>query len=59
MLQQLGEKIPDSFPFKDLLAAAQADTTVDPFDAIEMLGVPDTTGRAPGQATAPAPPPTS
>ena len=27
VLQQLGEKLPDNFPFKDLLAAAKADTT--------------------------------
>ena len=52
VLQQLGEKVPDNFPFKELLAAAKADTTVDPFDAIEMLGVTADTmgGRAPAQA---------
>jgi hypothetical protein len=59
VLQQLGEKVPDTFPFKDLLAAAQADNTVDPFDAIEMLGVTsDTTGSAPpAQPARPAAPP--
>jgi hypothetical protein len=39
VLRQLGEPVPEVFPFKDLLAAAEADNTVDPFDAIEMLGV--------------------
>jgi len=39
VLRQLGEPVPDAFPFKELLAAAEADTTVDPFDAIEMIGV--------------------
>ncbi|KAJ3059667.1 hypothetical protein HK102_009881, partial [Quaeritorhiza haematococci] len=39
VLRQLGEPVPDTLPFKDLLAAAEADNTVDPFDAIEMLGV--------------------
>ncbi|WP_165225002.1 hypothetical protein [Aquisphaera insulae] len=45
VLQQLQQKVPDDLPFKDLLEAAKADTTVDPFDAIEMLGVgAETTG---------------
>ncbi|WP_165064567.1 hypothetical protein [Paludisphaera rhizosphaerae] len=71
VLRQLGEPVPDTLPFKDLLAAAEADTTVDPFDAIEMLGVagataggpsstpPPATGRAPAApaSTAPAPTP--
>ena len=39
VLRQLGEPVPDAMPFKDLLAAAEQDNTVDPFDAIEMLGV--------------------
>jgi hypothetical protein len=39
VLQQQGQKLPENFPFKELLPAAKADTTVDPFDAIEMLGV--------------------
>lgn len=39
VLRQLGEPVPDALPFKELLAAAEADTTVDPFDAIEMIGV--------------------
>lgn len=47
VLQQQGQKLPETFPFKELLAAAKADTTVDPFDAIEMLGVPqDTVGAS-------------
>jgi hypothetical protein len=57
VLQQQLEKVPDDLPFKELLAAAQADNTVDPFDAIEMLGVTADTmgGRAPAQG-APQPP---
>ena len=48
VLQQQGEKLPDFFPFEELLAAAKADTTLDPFDAMEMLGVnPDTSGNTP------------
>ena len=43
-LRQLGAPEPKQFPFKDLLAAAEQDTTVDPFDATEMLG----TSRSPG-----------
>ena len=46
VLQQQGEKLPDNFPFKELLAGAKADTTVDPFDAFEMIGVtPETGGK--------------
>ena len=40
MLQQAGEPLPDDMPFKDTLALAENDPTVDPFDAIEMIGVP-------------------
>ncbi|QEH38195.1 hypothetical protein OJF2_67930 [Aquisphaera giovannonii] len=56
VLTQLQQKLPDNFPFKELLEAAKADTTVDPFDAIEMLGVgPETTGApAPSRPAAPA-----
>jgi hypothetical protein len=39
-LQQADEKMPDDTPFKDTLVLAQNDPTVDPFDAIEMIGVP-------------------
>ena len=53
VLQQQGEKLPDLFPFKELLAAAKADTTLDPFDAMEMLGVtPDTSGKTPTNGAA-------
>lgn len=38
-LQQANEPMPDDTPFKDTLAAVQNDTTVDPFDQVEMLGV--------------------
>ena len=38
-LRQLGESEPKEFPFKDLYAAAEMDTTVDPFDAVEMMGI--------------------
>ena len=31
--------IPDDLPFKDYLPLVQNDTTVDPFDATEMIGV--------------------
>jgi hypothetical protein len=54
VLQQKGEKLPDTFPFKELLPAAKADTTVDPFDAIEMLGLTPG-GTTPGTTPAPAP----
>ena len=38
-LRQLGAVEPKEFPFKNLLGAAEKDTTLDPFDAAEMLGV--------------------
>ena len=31
--------MPDDTPFKDTLVLAQNDPTLDPFDAIEMIGV--------------------
>jgi len=37
-LRQLGEPEPKDYPFKALLSAAEQDTSVDPFDANEMLG---------------------
>ncbi len=37
-LKQLGEPEPEEYPFKALLQAAEQDTSVDPFDANEMLG---------------------
>jgi len=54
-LRQLGEPEPKTYPFKDLLQAAETDTTLDPFDAAEMLGAPRATG-APGAGPAPAAP---
>ncbi|GAC1474639.1 MAG: hypothetical protein NVSMB9_25380 [Isosphaeraceae bacterium] len=39
-LRQLGEPEPKDYPFKELLAAAEKDVSLDPFDATEMLGVP-------------------
>ena len=49
VLKQLGTPVPDDLPFKELLASAEADTTVDPFDAIEMIGVPGGTATEPTQ----------
>jgi hypothetical protein len=49
VLQQQNEKLADNFPFKDLLPAAKADTTVDPFDAFEMLGVTPETAKQPSR----------
>jgi hypothetical protein len=46
VLQQQLQKLPEDTPFVELLPAARADTTVDPFDAIEMLGLADS-GAAP------------
>jgi len=54
VLDQQGKKLPDNFPFKDLLAAAKIDTSVDPFDAFEMIGVVPEAGRA-GASGAPGP----
>jgi len=39
VLKQSGEPIPADMPFKELEAIADADPTLDPFDAIEMIGV--------------------
>jgi hypothetical protein len=36
-LRNAGEEIPEEFPFKELLAAAEADTSVDPYDALEVI----------------------
>jgi len=59
VLRQLGEPVPDTLPFKELLADAEADTTLDPFDAVEMLGVgADVGGKSsgpPGKPSAPKP----
>lgn len=55
VLRQLGEPVPESFPFKELLAAAEADNTVDPFDAIEMIGVGGSEGVSSPSASTAAP----
>ncbi len=39
-LEQDNKPLPDDTPFKETLAIAENDPTVDPFDAIEMIGVP-------------------
>lgn len=36
-LQNAGEEVPEKFPFMDLLAEAQRDTSIDPFDALEVI----------------------
>jgi hypothetical protein len=59
VLKQLGAPVPDDLPFKELLPMAEADNTVDPFDAIEMIGVPGGSATpssqpAPGPVAAPA-----
>lgn len=46
-LRQLGEPEPKDLPFRELLAGAEEDSSVDPFDATEMLGV-DRSTKAPG-----------
>jgi hypothetical protein len=59
-LKQLGMPVPDDLPFKSYLPLMQNDTTVDPFDAIEMIGVsPDSSkpGDPGGPKLAPAPTP--
>jgi hypothetical protein len=43
VLQQQGTPIPENYPFKELYASAMADTTVDPFDVLEMIGVVEET----------------
>jgi hypothetical protein len=55
-LKQLGVEEPKDMPFKELLAAAEQDTTLDPFDAYEMLGAkPGATGATGGAGAPPAP----
>jgi len=39
VLKQLGAPVPADLPFKETAALAEHDKTVDPFDAIEMIGV--------------------
>jgi hypothetical protein len=58
VLQQQNQKLPPTFPFADLLPAAKADTTLDPFDAMEVLGLPaETTGKTPAQGAPSGPSP--
>ncbi|MHC5538279.1 hypothetical protein ACYOEI_08625 [Singulisphaera rosea] len=57
-LRQLSEPEPSDYPFKDLLKGAQQDTTLDPFDAFEMLGPAQTrANRVPGQTKGAQPQP--
>ena len=56
--QQLGVPVPKDTPFLDLLKYAEGDTTVDPFDALEMTSkaAPASAGAQQGPArTTPAP----
>ncbi len=66
VLKQLGTPAPDNLPFKETAALADNDTTVNPFDAIEMIGVSAATAAAagagtpdPGTLQPPAPAPTA
>jgi hypothetical protein len=57
-MRQLGEPEPKEIPFKDLLQGAENDNTLNPFDAMEMLGPTRATGTpGPGQGQRPATPP--
>jgi hypothetical protein len=55
VLRQNQTPIPDDLPFKDLARSVAHDTTVDPFDAIEMIGVGTTAAdsKNPAQGAAP------
>jgi hypothetical protein len=53
VLQQQGTPIPDNYPFKELYASALSDTTVDPFDVLEMVGVVEET-KSPNAEPPPA-----
>lgn len=46
-MRQYGDPEPKDFPFKELLKEAEKDTTLDPFDAMEMLPVSRTTSGSP------------
>jgi hypothetical protein len=54
VLKQLGSPVPEDLPFKETAALAESDNTVDPFDAIEMIGASAAT--AAGGTPAPSPP---
>jgi hypothetical protein len=47
VLKQNLTPIPDDLPFKDYLKLVEGDTTVDPFDTLEMLGAVGTEGAKP------------
>jgi hypothetical protein len=55
-LQQAGEPLPDDTPFKETLVLSENDPTVDPFDAIEIIGVPGGSASGSNQPTPAAPP---
>jgi hypothetical protein len=57
-LRQLGEPEPKDLPFRELLAGAEQDTSVDPFDATEMLGV-DRSTKTSGAGQTPRPSPSA
>jgi len=52
VLKQLGTPVPDDLPFKELLPFVENDTTVDPFDVLEMIGV---VGESKTQTPGPTP----
>jgi hypothetical protein len=53
VLKQLGTAVPNNVPFKELLPLVENDTTVDPFDVLEMIGVPgENKPQAPGTPVA-------
>ncbi len=58
VLKQLGNPVPADLPFKELLPLMENDSTVDPFDVLEMIGVVGetksaTSGAAPSGSPAP------
>jgi hypothetical protein len=55
VLRQNLTPIPTDLPFKEYLRMVEGDTTVDPFDTLEMIGVPGA-DAAPTQAARPAAP---
>jgi hypothetical protein len=55
VLKQNLTPIPDDLPFKEYLALVKSDTTVDPFDTLEMIGPVNT--QEPGKTPTPAPEP--
>jgi hypothetical protein len=47
-LRQLGQPEPADVPFRELLVGSDKDITLDPFDAMEMLGVAPSSAPSPG-----------